>query len=127
MLTVFMLTRRGQTYGFVLLRQKNALPSGIGRTFSLGGARSAIFNWTPPSDRRRRQDRRRGGEKKDKAGDKGEEKDKTTGVEERKKTREGEEEKKDKTGGEEKKRQEERHVMYCLKNHELNIYIYIIG
>lgn len=37
-------------YGFVLLRQKNALPSGIGRTFSLGGARSAIFNWTPPSE-----------------------------------------------------------------------------
>lgn len=34
-----------------MLRQKNALPSGIGRTFSLGGARSAIFNWTPPSDR----------------------------------------------------------------------------
>ncbi len=47
-----MWTRCCQTYGFVLLRQKNALPSGIGRIFSLGGARSAIFNWTPPSDRR---------------------------------------------------------------------------
>lgn len=40
------------THGLVLLRQKNALPSGIGRIFSLGGARSAIFNWTPPSTRR---------------------------------------------------------------------------
>lgn len=58
------------THGFVLLRQKNALPSGMGRTFSLGGARSAIFNWTPPSDRRRggekKDSRRRGGEKRDK-------------------------------------------------------------
>lgn len=97
MLTVFMLTRCGQTYGFVLLRQKNALPSGIGRTFSLGGARSAIFNWTPPSDRRRRQDRRRGGEKKDKAGDKGgrERQDHRSGGEKKDK-REGEDEKKDK-------------------------------
>ena len=48
----------GQTYGFVLLRQKNALPSGIGRIFSLGGARSAIFNWTPPSEERRGEERR---------------------------------------------------------------------
>lgn len=43
-------SRCGCTHGFVLLRQKNALPSGIGRTFSLGGARSAIFSWTPPSE-----------------------------------------------------------------------------
>lgn len=45
--------RLRHTYGFVLLRQKNALPSGIGRIFSFGGARSAIFNWSPPSARRR--------------------------------------------------------------------------
>lgn len=45
-------TRSFLTHGLVLLRQKNALPSGIGRIFSLGGARSAIFNWTPPSTRR---------------------------------------------------------------------------
>lgn len=70
MLTVFMVTRWSQTYGFVLLRQKNALPSGIGRTFSLGGARSAIFNWTPPSDRRRRQDMRRGRAEEDEKKDK---------------------------------------------------------
>lgn len=43
-------SRCGCTHGFVLLRQKNALPSGMGRTFSLGGAKSAIFSWTPPSE-----------------------------------------------------------------------------
>lgn len=60
MLTVFIVIRCSQTHGFVLLRQKNALPSGIGRTFSLGGARSAIFNWTPPSDRRTGGEKRTG-------------------------------------------------------------------
>ncbi len=59
MLTGNMFSRCSHTYGFVLLRQKNALPSGIGRTFSLGGARSAIFNWTPPSDGRRGGDMKR--------------------------------------------------------------------
>lgn len=45
--------RCSHTHRFVLLRQKKALPSGMGRTFSLGGARSAIFSWTPPSEEKK--------------------------------------------------------------------------
>ena len=36
-----------ETHGLVLLRQKKALPSGMGVTFSLGGVKSATFSWIP--------------------------------------------------------------------------------
>lgn len=41
--------KQNQTHGFVLLRQKKALPSGMGTTFSFGGAKSVTFSWSSPS------------------------------------------------------------------------------